>query len=87
MSKKPIAYEPTLADLATLAEMAQASAKRSIAVLDETTRQVNVSNARIARMEAAANIKRRATEQPAISTGPVMLSPDADSAGHDEADA
>ncbi len=58
MSRKHVADDPTLAELAWLAELAQASATRSIEMLDETARQVAASNARIAGMEAAAIIER-----------------------------
>lgn len=65
MSRTPPDDAPTFADLADLAQVAQASAKRSIATLDETARLVAASNARIAAMEAKAQAEReRQTNKP-----------------------
>lgn len=52
-------FTPASADLLALAEVAEASARRSIAMIDETTRLVDESNARIAAMEANAQTKRQ----------------------------
>ena len=52
-------FTPASADLLALAEVAEASAMRSIAMIDETTRLVDESNARIAAMEAKAQTERR----------------------------
>jgi len=52
-------FTPASADLLALAEVAEASALRSIAMIDETTRLVDESNARIAAMEAKAQTERR----------------------------
>lgn len=49
------AYLPADADLVALAEAAQASAERSMAAMDDAFVAVAASNARIARMEAAAS--------------------------------
>ena len=51
-------YVPADTDLVALAEAAKASAERSIAMIDETTRLVAESNARIAAMEAQAQSQR-----------------------------
>jgi DNA-binding NarL/FixJ family response regulator len=51
-------YAPADMDLLALAEAAKASAERSIAMIDETTRIVAASNERIAAMEAKAKAKR-----------------------------
>ncbi len=51
-------YAPADMDLVALAEAAKASAGRSIAMIDETTRIVAASNARIAAMEAKAKAGR-----------------------------
>ena len=53
-------YAPADMDLVALAEAAQASAKRSIAMIDETTRMVAASNVHIAAMEAKAKAEREA---------------------------
>lgn len=52
-------FTPASADLLALAEVAEASALRSIAMIDETTRLVDESNARIAAMEAKAQTERQ----------------------------
>lgn len=52
------AYAPADADLVALAAAAQASAERSIGVIDETLASIAASNARIAAMEAAAKAER-----------------------------
>ena len=51
-------YAPADTDLVALAEAAKASAERSIAMIDETTRMVAASNVRIAAMEAKAKAER-----------------------------
>ncbi len=57
------AYTPTDGELVALAEAAQASAKRSMAVMDETLANIAASNIRIEAMEqqAALNRQRAAT--------------------------
>ena len=57
-------YAPADADLVELAKAAQASAERSIAMIDETTRLVAASNARIAAMEAKAKAEREQRANP-----------------------
>lgn len=54
MRKGACQYAPADKDLEALAEAARASAERSIAMIDETTRLVAESNSRIATMEANA---------------------------------
>lgn len=49
----------SISDLLALAKVAEASALRAIATIDETTRLVDESNARIAAMEAKAQTERR----------------------------
>ncbi|HUV96135.1 MAG TPA: hypothetical protein VMV98_01580 [Acidobacteriaceae bacterium] len=51
-------------DLVELAKAAQASAERSIAMIDETTRLVAASNAHIAAMEAKAKVEREQRTNP-----------------------
>jgi hypothetical protein len=58
-------FTPASADLLALAEVAEASAQRSIAMIDETTRLVDESNARIAAMEAKARAARQQSAEPA----------------------
>jgi hypothetical protein len=58
-------FTPASADLLALAEVAEASAQRSIALIDETTRLVDESNARIAAMEAKAQAARKQSAEPA----------------------
>ena len=58
-------FTPASADLLALAEVAEASAQRSIAMIDETTRLVDESNARIAAMEAKAQAARQQSAAPA----------------------
>jgi hypothetical protein len=58
MSKVSTKSTPTIAALVKLATAAQASAERSIAAIDETTRLVAESNARIATMETKAKANR-----------------------------
>ena len=48
------AYLPADADLVALAEAAQASARRSMAAMDDAFARIAASNARIEAMEAAA---------------------------------
>lgn len=55
-------FTPVSEELLTLAERAEASALRSIAMIDETTRLVDESNTRIAAMEAAAQTERRQSD-------------------------
>ncbi|MDE2308333.1 MAG: hypothetical protein KGJ97_08585 [Xanthomonadaceae bacterium] len=57
-------YAPMDRDLVALAEAAKASAQRSIAMIDETTRLVAESNARIAAMEAKAKAERERKAAP-----------------------
>ena len=52
-------YVPQDMDLIALADAAKASAERSMAMIDETTRLVAASNARIAAMEAEADATRK----------------------------
>ena len=58
-------FTPASADLLALAEVVEASAQRSIAMIDETTRLVDESNARIAAMEAKAQTARQQSAEPA----------------------
>lgn len=60
MNRKPPYDAPSLSDWVDLAQMAKASAERSIAEIDETTRLVAASNARISAMEAKAQSLRTA---------------------------
>ena len=52
-------FTPASADMLALAAVAEASAVRSIAMIDETTRLVDESNARIAAMEGKAQTERQ----------------------------
>ena len=52
------AYAPDDADLVALAATAQASAERSMAVIDDALASIAASNARIAAMEAKAKASR-----------------------------
>lgn len=54
-------YTPADADLVALATAAQASAERSMAVIDDALASIAASNARIKAMEAKAKAKREPT--------------------------
>lgn len=55
------AYTPSDGELESLAEAVQASAERSMAVMDETLAKIAASNSRIEAMEKQAAIDRQLT--------------------------
>lgn len=68
MRKGAAAYAPFDKDLVELAKAAQASAERSIAIIDEAIRRTAASNARIVAMEEEAKTARQELRAPTVSS-------------------